>query len=186
MNATYTTTTARSVLTSERLVLRPVTIADATEQYVRWLNDTTVHRYSEYRFVTHTIESARAYVERVCADEHVHFFAIVTREGKRHIGNMKLGPIHPHHERASFGIMIGERDAWGRGYATEALALLEQYAFTALGLHKLTAGAVAENAGSIRLLEKRGFTREGVQREHFRDGDRFLDVVAFGKLRSDA
>lgn len=176
-----TRTTTRPVLTSERLTLRPITVADATDTYVRWLNDSAVNRYSEYRFVTHTLASVRAYLERTCADERSHFFAIVTRNEARHIGNVKLGPVDVHHARASFGILIGERDVWGQGYATEALALLERYAFDTLRLHKLTAGAVAENVGSVRMLEKRGFVVEGRRREHFRDGERFLDVIEFGK-----
>ena len=178
-------TTVRPVLTSDRLILRPLTPTDASDAYVRWLNDAEVNRYSEYRFTTHTLASVRDYIERACADERTHFFAMVTRDGARHIGNAKLGPIDPHHARASFGIMLGERDTWGHGYATEALELLEQYAFTTLKLHKLTAGAVAENIGSVRMLEKRGFAVEGRRREHFRDGRRFLDVIAFGKLRSE-
>lgn len=179
MIATHTTT--RPVLTSERLSLRPMTAADASETYVRWLNDPAVNQYSEYRFTTHTLATVRVYLERTCADEHTHFFAIVTRDDGRHIGNAKLGPVDTNHRRASFGIMIGERDAWGKGYATEALAILERYAFDALGLHKLTAGAVVENVGSVRMLEKRGFTVEGRRRVHFRDGNRFLDVIEFGK-----
>lgn len=180
-----TRATTRPVLTNERLILRPMVVEDATEAYVRWLNDPVVNRYSEYRFTTHTLESVYAYLERACADEQTHFFAMVTRDDGRHIGNAKLGPEDPHHKRASFGIMIGERSAWGKGYATEALALLEQYAFDALGLHKLTAGAVAENVGSIRMLEKRGFVVEGRRREHFRDGERFLDIIEFGKCADD-
>lgn len=176
-------TTVRPVLTSDRLMLRPLTPEDASDAYVRWLNDVEVNRYSEYRFMTHTLASVRDYIERARTDERLHFFAIIIRVGARHIGNAKLGPVDPWHARASFGIMLGERDTWGHGYATEALALLEQYAFTTLGLHKLTAGAVAENIGSIRMLEKRGFAREGVRRKHFRDGERFLDMVEFGKLR---
>lgn len=176
-----TRATVRPVLTSERLTLRPMTITDATDAYVQWLNDTTVNRYSEYRFVTHTRASACAHLERVCVDEQSHFFAIILRDGGRHVGNAKLGPVDPHHARASFGIMIGERDVWGKGCATEVLTLLERYAFVTLGLHKLTAGAVAENVGSIRMLEKRGFVVEGRRRDHFRDGERFLDVIEFGK-----
>lgn len=174
----------RPMLTSERLTLRPMIVEDTTETYVRWLNNPEVNRYSEYRFTVHTLATVRAYLERTCADEQTHFFAMVTHNDGRHIGNAKLGPVDTHHARASFGIMIGERDAWGKGYATEALALLEQYAFEGLKLHKLTAGAVVENVGSIRMLEKRGFIAEGHRREHFCDGGRFLDIVEFGKVRS--
>ena len=57
----------------------------------------------------------------------------------------------------SVRILLGDKNCWGKGYATETIEVLTEHAFGVLGLHKLTAGAYAENVGSIRAFEKAGF-----------------------------
>ncbi|HEY1157453.1 MAG TPA: GNAT family protein, partial [Arthrobacter sp.] len=95
------------------------------------------------------------------------FAGIFLREGDRHIGNIKLGPINVHHRRADIGLLVGDRACWGKGYASEAIAILSDFAFGRLGLHRLTAGMYAENEGSARAFEKAGYAREGLLRGHW-------------------
>jgi len=70
------------------------------------------------------------------------------------------------HRRGSLGYTLA-RDAWGRGYATEAAAALLSFGFAHLGLHKISATCDPANAGSVRVLEKLGMTREGQLQDHF-------------------
>ncbi|MCM2674417.1 GNAT family N-acetyltransferase [Alkalicoccobacillus plakortidis] len=56
----------------------------------------------------------------------------------------------------------------GNGYATEACKLLVNYAFSNLKLHRLEAGVMPRNLGSIRVLEKSGFHKEGIARKNVR------------------
>ena len=79
----------------------------------------------------------------------------------RHIGNIKLGPIHWLHRRADLSLFIGERKYWGQGYASEAIALVRDWAFRELDLQKLNAGIYSGNHGSRRAFEKCGFELEG-------------------------
>lgn len=174
--------TTLAVLDGVRLRLRPLTLDDVTEQYVGWLNDAEVQRYSEYQFTRHTIVSVREYVARTIIDPRNHFFAIRLRDTGEHIGNVKLGPIDRHHRRGSIGILIGERSRWGYGYATEAIALLERYALDVLGLHKLTAGMYETNVGSHRLFSKLGYVEEGRRRAHCLQGDQWVNYIEFGKV----
>ena len=74
---------------------------------------------------------------------------------------------------AEVGYWLGE-SLWNRGIATEALTLFTRYAFDELGLLRLFALPFADNAGSIRVLEKAGFQAEGVLRS---------SSVKFGKPR---
>ena len=59
------------------------------------------------------------------------------------------------------GIMIGDRDSWGKGYASEAIKALSSYAFESLNLKKLTAGMYKENLGSQKAFLRSGFSVEG-------------------------
>ncbi len=166
----------------ERLYLRPAGPGDVTGAYVRWMNDPEVVQYLETRFMRHTAESLRDYVQKVSADADAFFFAVVLKEGDRHIGNIKLGPLNRVHRFADIGLMIGEKDCWGKGYAAEAIQVLSEFAFGQLKLHKLTASCYETNQGSARAFQKAGFVVEGVRKRHFRCRDHYVDGILLGKL----
>lgn len=83
------------------------------------------------------------------------------------------------------GIVIGEKDLWGRGYGQLAAARAVDHAFHVLGLDRITAEVFADNPRSVRMFESLGFVREGVMRESIqRDGQR-VDELIFGLLRHE-
>lgn len=166
-----------------RLLLRTLLPEDASERYRDWLNDPEINQFLESRFVTHTVESTRAFVEAL-GDDHVAA-AIVERASGEHIGNIKLGPIHPVHRSGDIGLLIGERRCWGRGYATEAIAGLTAHAFDELGLDKVTASAYSTNVASIAAFRRAGFELEGSRRGQMVSGDRRVDLVLVGCVRPD-
>lgn len=169
------------VLETERLILRTLTADDATETYARWMNDPEVVRYTESRFATHTIPGIRSFIESTNDAGDSIFLAITTRAGQRHIGNIKLGPIQARHRCADIGIIIGEKDCWGRGYATEAIERLARHAFDELGLHKLTAGCYACNEGSRRAFEKAGFQLDGHRRADYLCEGAWVDTLLLAR-----
>jgi RimJ/RimL family protein N-acetyltransferase len=168
-----------------RLRLRAMAEADAGPNYVRWMNDPDIVRYTESRFTDHTIEDIRRYIRATRDDPNSLLLAMVITNDQRHIGNIKIGPVDWHHRTGDIGLLIGNADCWGQGYASEAIAALAGYAFTALGLEKLTAGVYAPNVGCIRAFERAGFTREGVCRSQYRFEDSRIDVVLVGRARGD-
>jgi RimJ/RimL family protein N-acetyltransferase len=134
-----------------------------TEAYVSWLNTPDINQYLESRFVTHTVESTRAFVATTLASPNNVFFGIKCRLLDRHVGNIKLGPINQHHGTGDIGILIGDKAAWGKGVATSAISVISEIARNQLGLRKLTASCYASNGGSRRAFEKTGFVVEGIR-----------------------
>ena len=173
-----------TVIRSARVTLRELTEADVDERYVGWMNDPQVTRYLESRFVSHTEGSLKAYVRSMSADPDVLLLAIVRNDDGRHIGNVKLGPIDRHHLLANVGILVGERDCWGHGYATEAIGALTTYAFAELGLRKLCAGAYRQNKGSVEAFLKAGWHQEATRPGQFISDGEAVDEVLLGILRS--
>ena len=170
------------MIESKRLLLRPVELTDVNEQYQAWMNDPAVMKYTESRFQTHSLEQIRQYVLSVQADAGSRFFAIVEKQSGKHIGNIKIGHIHPVHRHGDVGIIIGDKASWGKGYATESLRLVAGYARESLKLHKLTAGIYANNIGSIQAFLKAGFVVEGrFSRHWFCDGE-YVDGLQMGLL----
>ena len=160
--------------------LRPVMESDVTDEYVAWLNDPQVNQHLETRFVTHTHDDVRRYVREQSRASDAVFLAIIRRADGRHIGNLRIGAIDRHHHSATIALVIGDRSAWGQGLGTDAIAAATQYAFSSLGLEKLTARCYATNAGSIRAFEKAGWHREGLQRSQFVTDAGRIDGVWLG------
>jgi ribosomal-protein-alanine N-acetyltransferase len=165
--------------------LRLVTMRDCTERYAAWLNDPLVTKYLETRWEPQTLESIRAFVREQRARHDSYLLAIVERRSGSHVGNLKLGPIHPRHGYADVSYFIGERDAWGRGLATDAIQVATAIGFERLGLHRLQAGAYAGNVASARALLRAGFRPEGVLRAQLLGPDGHEDHRWFGLLRSE-
>jgi [ribosomal protein S5]-alanine N-acetyltransferase len=172
-------------LESERLYLRAVQSNDVDEAYRRWMNDATINKYLESRFFPHTSETLKDYVQGKLNDNENPFFAIILKENDRHIGNIKLGPINTIHRFADIGIIIGEKDCWGKGYATEAIRLIVKYGFNTLNLHKITAGFYEPNIQSMKAFIKAGFIQEGVRKNHCYCDGKYVDDILVGLVRPE-
>ena len=83
---------------------------------------------------------------------------------------------------AEMGYWLTE-DLWGRGIATRAVTAMSEWGFDNYKLTRVFAMAFAHNAGSIRVLEKSGFVREGVMRRSAIKNGVILDQILFAKVR---
>lgn len=165
-----------------RVELHELDPGDVSDRYVAWLNDPKVNRFLESRFVTHTADSVREFVTAMAASEANVLFGIFLVDSRRHIGNIKIGPVIEQHRTADVGLLIGEQDEWGKGYASEAIAAASAHAFDAMGVQKLTAGCYDQNLGSARAFEKAGWRREGVRRSQFVSNGRRVDEILLGAV----
>jgi len=149
-------------ITSKNLILKNLINNDVNEIYLRWLFTPEINQHMEVRFTAPSslIELSR-FVEGLNSSSDNLLLGIFLRHDMRHIGNIKIGPISRHHKSAEIGIMIGDKNEWGKGYASEAIVAVKEYAFKNLSLIKLTAGCYAENIGSLRAFIKAGFVEEG-------------------------
>lgn len=174
-----------AVVRGPRVHLRPLRPGDANPTYLAWLHDPQVTQYLETRHHAHTAESLAAFVDAHLVPGNEHLLAIGLNEDARHIGNIKLGPIDGRNLTAEMGLLIGDRACWGRGLATEAIALMCRYAFHTLGLRRVHAGVYAANQGSLRAFEKCGFVREGLLRGAVLYENEPMDVLILGRLAGD-
>jgi len=172
------------ILEGRDILLRPVQLSDVTERYVEWMNDPDVNRYMDVRFHKTSLESLHDFVSGAISSPAVVFMAIILKENGRHIGNIKLGPINWNHRFGDVGVVIGEKDCWGKGYATEAISLLTAHAFRDLRLHKLTAGCLALNKGSLRAFQNAGFVVEGIRKSHEYFESRYEDGIILGSINT--
>jgi len=172
----------KEYLETRRCCLRALTAYDVNEAYVCWMNDPRVSQYLESRFTPHSLQDLKVYVEKTNADPNSRLFGIFEKEAGLYIGNVKISLINWLHRHAELGILIGHKAFWGKGYATEVLAQIVDYAGSCLNLRKLTAGIYANNIGSIKAFEKVGFEREGIIREQYFFKGGYVDGIRLGIL----
>ena len=153
--------------------------------YLRWINDLGTTRTLAVPSRPMTLEQETAWYERAAVDDAQPLFTIYERATGRAIGNCGLHEIDHHNRRTDVGIMIGEPDARGHGYGTEAMQLLLDYAFTVLALHSVMLLVYEYNYAARRSYEKAGFREIGRRRESRWYNGRFWDEIHMDILSSE-
>src|ERR1043165_2012831 len=166
----------------ERIVLDAMDTRHVDGPYLGWLLDAEGTRYLEARFTAYDADRLRRYIETESERLDAVLFGIFLREDRRHIGTVKLSRIRSEHRNCEIGLMVGEKEFWGRGIGAEAIMLASDYAFHTLELHKILAGAYSNNVGSTKAFLKAGYTIEGHLVDDRWDGGQWVDRVLLGKI----
>jgi RimJ/RimL family protein N-acetyltransferase len=132
-----------------------------------------------------TREAAQAHYAMVTGIENDANFTIYELATLRPIGLTDLFEIDHFNRTAGFGILIGEKDCWSRGYGTEATRLMLYYAFTTLRLHSVRLAVFSYNERARRAYERAGFRVVGRWREAKRFGGRAHDVIYMDCLATE-
>ena len=145
-------------LESQRLLFRDHEPRDL-EAYCEIESDAI---YRAPQLVHPRAELERSFREAVMVSKSMGLRATILKISDTYIGRCGLYPLHDDAGRvvegsANIAYYIG-RPFWGRGFATEAATTFVQHGFDTLGLRRIVAGINAENAASIRVVEKLGFT----------------------------
>lgn len=151
--------------------------------YLRWINDFEVTRTLGIREQPATLEAEEAWYERASRNDTDPAFTIYELATLRPIGNTSLMNVSHFHRTADFGIMIGEKECWGKGYGTETTRLMLEFGFTALGLHNIMLTTYSFNERAQRAYRRAGFREIGRRRESVRVGgvaydDVFMECLA--------
>ena len=117
-------------------------------------------------------------------------FLIFETVQRRLIGGITIGNVrYGVSQSAQIGYWMGERYA-GQGYMQDAIRVLISHAFGAMRLHRIEAACIPANARSIRVLEKAGFSREGLLRSYLRINgiwqDHFIYSLIADEQRADS
>lgn len=164
-------------LESSRLFLKPLSLEHLSAKYVGWLNDPEVYRYLETGG-DYDLEKLGKFLSDI-EKKTILFWAIHLKKDLKHIGNIKIDPIHLRHNIGEYGILMGDRKEWGKGYAREASQRVIDFCFKEKipKLRKMTLGVVADNEIAIRLYRKLGFKTEGHYKYHAFHDDKYCDTL---------
>ena len=138
--------------------LRPITLKD-TQLVVKWRNNPEVMKNFIFQGMFTEELHTRWMNTRVASGEVVQYI-IEEKEFGSPIGSLYLRDIDLHNQSAEFGIFIGEDEARGRGYGTEATKLFVETMFQKLQLHRIFLRVLDRNEFEWRSYEKVGFIKE--------------------------
>ena len=148
---------------------------NADEEYCRWLNDPEVNKYLETRKAT--IDELKKYIKEKNKSKNCLLLGIFDNKSNKHIGNIKLDPIDFKRGVSTLGILIGDKNYWGRGIGTESTKLLVDYAFNELNLKKIDLGVISKNKAAISIYKNVGFKVKKIQKKKIKHDSKFYDRV---------
>lgn len=150
-----------------------------------WVNDPAMMRLLGRAARVQRDEHQR-WFEQLQQRTNCRYFSVETVDGWRHVGNIWLWDINETHRKAEVRILFGDEPSRGRGYGSEAIALLADVAFNSMNLHRLYAYVFAINPRAKRAFEKAGFRVEGLLREERRLAGDYVDTYVLGRLDCDS
>ncbi len=160
-------------------------IPENLERFRRWYADPEIARLARYQEAPMRPEEIERFFAARVVGPDAMAMAIHERATDRLVGTCAFSQLDGDNGSALYHITIGEKDAWGQGFGSEATQLMLDHAFGVLGLHRVALFVFEFNERAIRAYQRCGFVLEGRSRESiFRDGQ-WWDEIAMSVLESD-
>ena len=171
---------------TDRLLLRRFTLADTEAMFENWAGDAQVQRMLAEP-VYETPQQVHDLLERYIVAygrEDVYRWAVIEKQSGLCIGQIAFFLVDSKNRFAEIEYCIG-RTFQNRGYATEATKAVMALGFDRIGLHKIQICTMTNNAPSMRVIEKCGFTYEGTLRDFFRVENGYVGRHYYSMLKSE-
>ncbi|KAE9398104.1 acyl-CoA N-acyltransferase [Gymnopus androsaceus JB14] len=167
---------------TDRLRLRAVREADFENLMVLFNHD-RVEKMLTSGFVVPLGVKAEKELREMCSSRLLYVI-IETKDNHEFVGFISLWDAQMKNRDARLGMALLP-SFWGRGYATEVLRFIIDYAFRQLALHRVSLHVFGNNTAAIKVYNKVGFVQEGVQRKaNWIDG-KWQDVIWMAVLDED-
>lgn len=169
-------------LEEENIYFKALDTKDAQEIH-SYASDKNVKKFIGWPLMK-TLDETHNYIEEMLRRESAgtHLYAsVVLKETNEIIGTAMIFGFDHEAKHAEIGYVFHSKH-WGKGYGTETVALMDNFAFNSLNLRKLHARVVDANVGSARVLEKNGFELEGRLKDYYYIENSFHDMLMFGKF----
>lgn len=138
---------------SKNLIFEKLSTKHLSDKYVQWLNDAEVNKFLETGN-DYTLKKLKSYLIDI-EQKNILFWAIILKENNEHIGNIKIDPIRDH--VGVYGILMGNKEYWGKGLAYEASIAIIDFCFSKIKLKKIRLGVYEDHIAAIKLYQKIGF-----------------------------
>ena len=144
-------------LDTPRFHLRSLTVEDVNERYRSWFNPETARMGIASARRRPTLQELRDFVAARAARPDVLFLGIFVKQSGEHVGNIKYEPIDREERYAVMGILVGEKQWWGKGVTAEVLRATARWLAEHCGTQEIVLGVMKDNLPARRSYEKVGF-----------------------------
>lgn len=152
-----------------------------SSDYLMWMNDLEVHKYTEQKYKKHTIKDLKKFIVEKNKSNDEFLYGIFLSNNNKHIGNIKLGPIYHYHKTAYISYFIGDKNEWGKGYGSLAIKMILKEA-KIKKIKKIKASLYSNNKGSIKVLIKNNFKLEGECEKDVIFKKKRISSLIYGKI----
>lgn len=163
------------------LKLKIMTKENITKRYIDWMNDYEVTKFTEQRFEKHTKESIERFIVEKYESNTDELHGIFLNN--IHIGNVLISSIDNNNLSCNLSYLIGDKILWGQGIGRYVISEALKTIFNKLKLRKVSAGCYENNHGSIKILEKNNFLKEGIRKNQVNFEGKRIDVFIFGLFK---
>lgn len=170
---------------TERIGVRGLSRDELQGNYPKWFNDMEVCKHNSHGVFPKSMAELAGFIDSLGSDKSKIVWAVFELEGGQHVGNVSLQAMNLINRNAEFAVLMGDRNYWGKGYASEAAELLLLHGFQKLNLHRVYCGTAATNIGMQHLAERMRMVREGVRRQALFLNGEYTDIWEYGVLRDE-
>lgn len=172
------------IVSGDRVYLSHFDLEDSKVTAV-WMSDLEVTTHLGSFGGVFGIEDQVEWIERARRDKFNPTFSIVIRESRKMIGSLSLKNVNHKRGVAELGVLVGDKTEWGKGYGSEAVRLISDYAFTLLDLKALHLWYWDFNSRARRAYLRAGFKDAGRLRSAGAIGEKRYDYVLMDLTRED-
>jgi len=169
-----------------RIIIRPLKLEDS-ESLTSNINYPEVAKWTLNIPHPYYIEDAKSFIisrEEPFKRNQAYTFGIALKVSDEVIGGIDLAKLDWDNKSGELGYWLG-RKFWGKGLMSEAVRLILDFGFNGLDLHRIWAIVYEGNIASRKVLERNGFTLEGVLRETLLRGGKWHNELRYGLLQSE-
>lgn len=171
------------MLNLENINLRPIEKTDIC-RIIKWKNDYEVFKYLGGGYEPQSMTNLEKYIDILCDNSKNNKRFIIDNNGNA-IGIIGLYEIDFKNRNCELGIYIGEKKEWGKGYASTACKLIQEYAFSNLNLKKIKLKVVEENISAKKMYMKLGYRLVGTYiNERYIEG-KYNNIISMELLRGE-
>ncbi len=171
-------------LSGEKVELGPL-VREDMDRFFSWVNDYDIAKYLANVQGIHTVEDEIDWYDATRKDPNREIFALLEKSTGRLIGNCALMHIDRIHRSAEFGILIGEKECWGKGYGREATVLVINYGFNTMNLHSVYLKLFSYMQDAQKMFERVGFKVVGTRRESRYFSGKYYDEIIMDLLNRE-
>lgn len=153
-------------------------LKDVSQDYLNWMNDKEITNFTNQKNKIHTLESIKKFIEEKNSSIDEYLYGIFTEKDK-HIGNIKIGPIDKN-KYTHISYLIGDKNYWGKGYATYAIRNVLMIA-KKKSLLNIIAYTDKLNTASIKVLLKNDFEIIKKNKKFVNNNNSTKDIIVLSK-----